>query len=165
MQKKKEPFTLWVRGPNGKPSISATFATVSFFTTTFVYVISIFEKIGPYAIRPFDAAACGIYLVPIMSLYFGRRWTDSRFASMGQYGNQYGNQYGGYQGGQFGGGGGGVQITGGFNAGSFQNNQGSSAQSSTVGGNQSHPTAPFHDDDSHHFKGVVEEGSDEDNGN
>ena len=94
LPKQKVPFTFWVRGANGKPSISATFATVSFFTTTAVYIVSIFEKIGPYAIRPFDAAACGIYLVPIMSLYFGRRWTDSRFGNTNQYGsknNQYSN--------------------------------------------------------------------------
>ena len=97
-KQQKESFTFWVRGPNGKPSISATFATVSFFTTTAIYIVSIFEKIGPYAIRPFDAAACGIYLVPIMSLYFGRRWTDSRFGMMNQqYNNQYGQQFPGNQ--------------------------------------------------------------------
>lgn len=135
--KQKVPFTFWVRGPNGKPSISATFATVSFFTTTAVYIISIFEKIGPYAIRPFDAAACGIYLVPIMSLYFGRRWTDSRFASISM--NQYEHQNG------------------------SRNNQRAprSQQRNTEDDHDDHSAVD--EDDSQHFKGVVEEGSDEDN--
>lgn len=125
LPKQKVPFTFWVRGANGKPSISATFATVSFFTTTAVYIVSIFEKIGPYAIRPFDAAACGIYLVPIMSLYFGRRWTDSRFGNTNQYGSKN-NQY--------------------SNVGSNNNN-----------------TQQDNNEDTDQFKGVVEEGSDEDN--
>ena len=68
---------LWVINSNGKPSITATFATVAFFTTTLIYVASIFEKLGPVSIRPFDSAACAAYLVPIMGLYFGRRWTDA----------------------------------------------------------------------------------------
>lgn len=116
--KQKTPFTLWIRGQSGKPSISATFATVSFFTTTAVYIISIFEKIGPYAIRPFDSTACGIYLVPIMSLYFGRRWTDSKFGNTDSHNSE--NEYRDRQ----------------------QGNR---------------------QEDEEHFKGVEEEGSDEDN--
>ena len=69
---------LWVINTDGKPSISATFATIAFLTTTLVYIASVFEKIGPVTIRPFDAAVCSAYLVPIMGLYFGRRWTDSK---------------------------------------------------------------------------------------
>ena len=74
---------LWVINTDGKPSISATFATIAFLTTTLVYVASVFEKIGPVTIRPFDAAVCSAYLVPIMGLYFGRRWTDSKTTASG----------------------------------------------------------------------------------
>ena len=67
----------WINDTNGNPSMSATFATISFFVTTAIYVASIFEKIGPVSIRPFDAGAASAYLVPSLGLYFGRRWTDS----------------------------------------------------------------------------------------
>lgn len=154
----KRRFTFWVRGSSGKPSISATFATVSFFTTTFVYIISIFENIGPYRIRPFDAAACGIYLVPIMSLYFGRRWTDSRFANMNpgqQYGNQFGNQYS-------------SQFNQNTQLGSQynqynppQNYQQNNRQKSTNSSSNIIPDV----EDPNHLKGIIEEGSEHDNNN
>jgi hypothetical protein len=69
---------LWIKDASGKPSMSATFASVAFIATTFAYVSSIFEKIGPLTPRPFDAGACGSYLIPLITLYFGRRWTDSK---------------------------------------------------------------------------------------
>lgn len=68
----------WIKDTNGRPSISATFATVAFFVTTMSYVLSIFEAIGPFNIRPFDVGACGAYLVPILTLYFSRRWTADK---------------------------------------------------------------------------------------
>jgi hypothetical protein len=58
--------------------MSATFATIAFFTTTLIYIASMFQKIGPVMIRPFDAAVCSSYLIPVMSLYFARRWTDAK---------------------------------------------------------------------------------------
>lgn len=70
--------SIWMKASNGNPSMSATFASVAFFATTAMYLLSMFEKIGPITIRPFDAAACGAYLVPALSLYFGRRWTDNK---------------------------------------------------------------------------------------
>lgn len=70
--------TFWLKNTIGKPSMSATFATVAFLATTAAYVASIFEKLGPLSVRPFDAAACSSYLIPILTLYFGRRWTESK---------------------------------------------------------------------------------------
>lgn len=67
----------WIYGNDGKPSMSATFASIAFFTTTIIYIASIFEKIGPVSIRPFDSAAASAYLIPSLGLYFGRRWTDA----------------------------------------------------------------------------------------
>ena len=67
---------IWVISTDGKPSISATFAVVAFFATTAAYVASIFESIGSFSFRTFDTAACGAYMVPILSLYFGRRWAE-----------------------------------------------------------------------------------------
>lgn len=70
--------SFWIKNTDGKPSISATFAVVAFSVSTFAYVAAIFEKIGPMSIRPFDSAACTAYLIPILGLYFGRRFTDAK---------------------------------------------------------------------------------------
>lgn len=64
--------------------MSASFAVVAFLVTTFAYVAAIFEKVGPLNVRPFDAAACTAYMVPLLGLYFGRRWSDGKSQSMPQ---------------------------------------------------------------------------------
>jgi len=69
---------LWMIGTDGKPSISATFAAIAFFTTTVIYIVSLFEKIGPVTIRPFDPTVCAAYLTPVLALYFSRKFTDSK---------------------------------------------------------------------------------------
>lgn len=66
---------IWIRDTNGRPSMSATFASVAFWVTTLSYILSMFVSIGPLQFREFDVAACGAYLVPILTLYFSRRWT------------------------------------------------------------------------------------------
>lgn len=76
----KAPWFL-INNTKGEPSMSATFATVAFFTTTFAYVASMFETIGPLTVRPFDVGACSSYLIPILTLYFGRRWTEAKSES------------------------------------------------------------------------------------
>lgn len=73
---KKEVSKLWIIGTDGKASVSATFATIAFFATTAAYIASIVEGWGELKFRPFDVAACSAYMVPILSLYFGRRWTE-----------------------------------------------------------------------------------------
>lgn len=69
----------WLKSTFGEPSISTTFAVVAFVVTTAAFVGSLFEKIGNVTFRPFDAAACGAYLTPILTLYFSRRYTDKKF--------------------------------------------------------------------------------------
>lgn len=73
--KQTEVSSFWINDTSGNPSMSATFATISFFVTTAVYIAAVFEKIGPVTIRPFDAGAASAYLIPTLGLYFGRRWT------------------------------------------------------------------------------------------
>ena len=75
-KEKPQPSKLWIIGTDGKASVSATFATIAFLATTAAYVASIVEAYGELKFRPFDVAACGAYMVPILSLYFGRRWTE-----------------------------------------------------------------------------------------
>lgn len=70
---------IWMKDANGAPSVTVTFASVSFWVTTFAFLLSIVEKLGPLEIRAFDVGACSAYMVPILGLYFGRRWTDAKF--------------------------------------------------------------------------------------
>lgn len=75
--KKNVPF-FWVTDASGNKSVSVTLLVVSFFVTTLAFVLSIFHKIGPVEIRQFDVAACSTYMVPILTLYFSRRWSDAK---------------------------------------------------------------------------------------
>jgi len=76
---KIKPSWFWIKNSKGEASVSVTFLTVAFGVTTLAYVGSIFEHIGPIALRPFDVGACSTYFVPLLTLYFGRRWTESKF--------------------------------------------------------------------------------------
>ena len=70
---------LWIRDSKGFGSVTVTFVTVAFFVTSLAYVLSIVERIGPVAIRPFDVGACSAYFIPILTLYFGRKFTEAKF--------------------------------------------------------------------------------------
>lgn len=70
---------LWLRDSAGFPSVSVTMLTVSFWVTTVLFIVSHFEKIGPFSFRPFDVGAAGCYFGAILGLYFGRRYTDAKF--------------------------------------------------------------------------------------
>lgn len=69
---------LWIKDSKGYGSVTVTFVTIAFFVTTMAYLLSIVEKIGPVSIRPFDVGACSAYFIPILTLYFGRKWTDAK---------------------------------------------------------------------------------------
>lgn len=77
---------VWIRATDGKPSMSATFATVAFVATTALYIATSFDKIGPFTMRPFDPTVCAAYLMPVLMLYFGRRATDAKAVSEKQGG-------------------------------------------------------------------------------
>lgn len=72
---------LWIRDSKGYGSVTVTFVTVAFFVTTLAYVLSIVSKIGPFEIRQFDVAACSAYFIPILTLYFGRKWTEAKHST------------------------------------------------------------------------------------
>ena len=76
-----KPSWFWMKNSAGQPSVSVTFVTVAFVVTTLSYVASMFEQIGPLQVRQFDVGACGAYFIPLLTLYFGRRWTDAKFSS------------------------------------------------------------------------------------
>lgn len=76
--KRKVPWW-WMRNDKGSQSVSVTFAAVSFIVTTLVYLGSAFEKIGPVVFRAFDVSAAATYFIPVLSLYFGRKFTDAKY--------------------------------------------------------------------------------------
>ena len=69
----------WIKDAKGYASVTVTFVTVAFWITTFTYIASIFEKIGPLSIRPFDVQACAAYYTPILALYGTRKFTEAKF--------------------------------------------------------------------------------------
>jgi hypothetical protein len=76
--KEQAPW-FWFRNEKGKKSVSVTFASISFFVTTLVYLASTVESLGSIQFRSFDSAACMAYFLPALSLYFGRRLTETKY--------------------------------------------------------------------------------------
>jgi len=70
---------IWMKDSTGAASATVTLVAISFFVTTCAYILSFFEKIGPLTIRPFDVSATSVYFVPILSLYFGRKYTSAKY--------------------------------------------------------------------------------------
>lgn len=73
-----KPAWYWIKDTKGYGSVTVTFTTIAFWVTTTAYALSIVDRIGPVSIRPFDVAACSAYFIPILTLYFGRKWTEAR---------------------------------------------------------------------------------------
>jgi hypothetical protein len=69
----------WMKNAKGVQSVSVTLLVVAFVVTTLMYIASAFVKLGPIEMRPFDVGACSVYFIPIASLYFGRRYTTTKF--------------------------------------------------------------------------------------
>ena len=78
---KVKPSWFWIRNSKGEASVSVTFLTIAFLATTASYVAAMFESIGPLVPRQFDAGACSAYFIPLLTLYFGRRWTEAKKGS------------------------------------------------------------------------------------
>lgn len=68
----------WIKDSRGYGSVTVTFTTIAFWITSVAYALSIVDHVGPVSIRPFDVAACSAYFIPILTLYFGRKWTEAR---------------------------------------------------------------------------------------
>ena len=70
---------LWIKDAKGFGSVTVTFTTIAFFVTTLAYLASIFLKVGKVEFRQFDVAACSAYFIPILTLYFSRKYTEAKF--------------------------------------------------------------------------------------
>lgn len=75
-----KPAWYWIKDSKGYGSVTVTFLFIAFWVTTAAYVLSIVDHVGPVNIRAFDVAACSAYFIPILTLYFGRKWVDSKAA-------------------------------------------------------------------------------------
>lgn len=74
-----KPSWFWVKNSRGQASATLTFLVVSFFATLIAYVGSMFVKIGPLEMRPFDAGACAAFFIPILTAYLGRRFVEAKY--------------------------------------------------------------------------------------
>lgn len=76
-----KPAWYWIKDTKGNGSVTVTMIFIAFWVTTLAFIMSIVDHIGSVTIRPFDVAACSAYFIPILTLYFGRRWTEAKFSS------------------------------------------------------------------------------------
>lgn len=77
-QEKIKPSWFWIKNSKGEASVSTTLLVISFIVTILIYAASAFTKIGSIELRPFDVGACSVVWIPIVSLYFGRRYTEAK---------------------------------------------------------------------------------------
>lgn len=63
----------WIKNTSGEPSASFTMMIIAFAAVTLWLVLSIVDKVGPFAIRPFSGTDAMAYLSPLCALYWGRR--------------------------------------------------------------------------------------------
>jgi hypothetical protein len=63
---------------DGKPSASFTMVFVTFNVVILWFLLSMFESLGPLKVRAFDAGQAMTVFGPLISLYWGRRYTDSK---------------------------------------------------------------------------------------
>lgn len=71
----------WIKDTKGYGSVTVTFLTIAFVVTTLAYILSIVESIGPVHFRPFDVGATSAYFIPLLTLYFGRKFTEAHYKS------------------------------------------------------------------------------------
>lgn len=72
----KLPF---LQDTNGKPSASLTLSVIAFAITSLWFLLSFLNiKIAGWSVKPFEEGPAIAFLIPCLSLYWGRRFSDSR---------------------------------------------------------------------------------------
>jgi len=66
------------KNSDGKPSLSFTMVYASFFVALVWFALSIVNT--PH-IKSFDVSTASGFLSPLLALYFGRKWSDSKNTS------------------------------------------------------------------------------------
>lgn len=81
VSERSKPYWFWMKNTKGEASASLTFMTIAFFVMTVAFVVSMFESVGPITLRQFDSSAASVYFIPLLSLYFGRRWSEEKYSN------------------------------------------------------------------------------------
>lgn len=72
---------IFLKNSDGKPSVSLTMVVISFNVVILWLVAWIFGSALGVAVPEFDVASATGLLMPILGLYFGRRWNSSPSSS------------------------------------------------------------------------------------
>lgn len=71
----------WLKDDTGRKSITATVVMIAFLATTLNYLLSFLSPIFGHDFKVFDTAACSTYMIPVISMYVGRKLTDRHYDS------------------------------------------------------------------------------------
>ena len=72
-------MNLYIKDINGKPSASLTLSVIAFILTSVWFLISFLHiKVGSWEPRQFNETAAIAFLIPCLSLYWGRRFSDNK---------------------------------------------------------------------------------------
>lgn len=72
-------MNLYIKDTNGKPSASLTLSVIAFILTSVWFLISFLHiKVGSWEPRQFNETAAIAFLIPCLSLYWGRRFSDNK---------------------------------------------------------------------------------------
>jgi hypothetical protein len=69
-------MNLFLKNDDNKPSVSLTMVVISFNVVTLWLIVWVVGTAFGLPIPPFDAMAAMGYLTPLLTLYFGRRFTS-----------------------------------------------------------------------------------------
>lgn len=68
---------IFMKNSAGEPSASLTMTTIAFFIVTLWLLAWVIGTSFGLPVPAFDATAGMTYLTPLLTLYFGRRWTSN----------------------------------------------------------------------------------------
>lgn len=70
-------MNIFLKNDQGKPSVSLTMTVISFTAVTLWLIVWITGASFGLSVPPFDAMTAMGYLTPLLTLYFGRRFTST----------------------------------------------------------------------------------------
>lgn len=71
---------LWIKDSRGYGSVSVTILCISFWVTTFAYILSLFEgEFHGFKLKPFDVGASSAYFGACLAMYTARKWTAAKY--------------------------------------------------------------------------------------
>ncbi len=72
----------WMKNTSGKPDAALTLMVLAFLLSCFLAVVGALEEVNvgdtSIAFNDFNMGFATVVLIPLIGLYFGRRWTDTQ---------------------------------------------------------------------------------------